>query len=100
MIVGLFEQELIAYLTLGLLMNFLFSLLFGYYLSQNIGLEEMMLSKGDKVQPWWMPLTLGIPYLKMLITLYRVAVLQIYFLNQGRSHKEYWVYMTTEQSEV
>lgn len=100
MVAGFLEQELIAYLTLGLIMNFLFSMFFGYYLSKNIGMEEMMRSKGDKPQPWWMPLTLLIPYLKMIITLYRVAVLQIYFLDKGRSHKEYWIYMTTEQSEA
>ncbi len=96
MIPGMYEHELIAYSILGLIMNFLFSMFFGLYLSKNIGIEEMMLSKGAKEQPWWMPLTLGVPFLKMLITLYRVAILQIYFLNQGRSHKEYWVYLTSE----
>jgi len=50
-------------------------------------------------QPWWMLLTLIIPYMKMAVTLYRVAILQLYFLNQGRSHKEYWVYLTHEENE-
>ncbi len=99
MIAGMYEQELIAYIILGLILNFLFSMLFGLYLSRNIGIEEMVLSKGTKEQPWWMPLTLILPYIKMLITLYRVAILQIYFLNQGRTHKEFWVYLTSEERE-
>jgi hypothetical protein len=99
MIAGMYEQELIAYIILGLILNFLFSMLFGLYLSKNIGIEEMVLSKGTKEQPWWMPLTLILPYIKMLITLYRVAILQIYFLNQGRTHKEFWVYLTSEERE-
>jgi hypothetical protein len=99
MIAGMYEQELIAYIILGLILNFLFSMLFGLYLSKNIGIEEMVLSKGSKEQPWWMPLTLILPYIKMLITLYRVAILQIYFLNQGRTHKEFWVYLTSEERE-
>jgi hypothetical protein len=99
MIAGMYEQELIAYIILGLILNFLFSMLFGLYLSKNIGIEEMVLSKGTKEQPWRMPLTLILPYIKMLITLYRVAILQIYFLNQGRTHKEFWVYLTSEERE-
>jgi hypothetical protein len=31
----------------------------------------------------------------MLITLYRVAILQFYFLDQGKTHKEFWVYLTS-----
>ncbi len=99
MIAGMYEQDFVAYIILGLILNFLFSMLFGLYLSKNIGMDEMILSKGSKEQPWWMPIALVIPFAKMLITLYRVAILQIYFLNQGRTHKEYWVYLTSEESE-
>jgi hypothetical protein len=95
MIGGMFEQEVAAYLIFGLILNFLFSMLFGLYLSSNIGIEEMIRTKGEKPQPWWMILTLVIPYAKMLLTLYRVAVLQIYFLNRGHTHKEYWIYLTS-----
>ncbi len=97
MIAGFYEQDLAAYMLLGIMLNFLFSFLFGLYLSQNIGMEEMIMSKGEKKQSWWMPLTLIIPFVKMSITLYRVAILQIYFLNQGRSHKDFWIYLTNEQ---
>lgn len=96
MISGFYEQEMIAYVLFGIILNFLFSMLFGLYMSKNIGLEEMMMSKGEKKQPWWMLFALLIPYVKMLITLYRVAILQLYFLNQGHTHKEYWVYLTSE----
>jgi hypothetical protein len=94
MIAGMFEQDFIAVILFGIILNFLFSFLFGWYLSLNIGVEEMMLSKGDKKQPPWMVFTLLIPFLKMAITLYRVTILQLYFLNQGRTHKDFWVYLT------
>ncbi|MEA1920990.1 MAG: hypothetical protein U9N52_14220 [Campylobacterota bacterium] len=97
MVAGMYEQDIMAYVILGLILNFLFSMLFGLYLSKNIGMQEMMISKGEKDQAWWMPLTLIVPFAKMLITLYRVAILQIYFLNQGRSHKEFWIYLTSDQ---
>ncbi|MCK9373247.1 MAG: hypothetical protein M0P91_08615 [Sulfuricurvum sp.] len=89
-------QDFFAYAIFGLILNFIFSIAFGIYLSKNIGIEEMMLSKGEREQPWWMGLTLAVPFAKMAITLYRVAILQIYFLDQGRTHKDFWVYLTTE----
>ncbi len=96
MIAGIYEQDVMAYIIFGIILNFLLSMLFGYYLSKNIGIEEMMQAKGGKEQPWWMFFALLIPYAKMIITLYRVAILQFYFLNQGYSHKEYWVYLTSD----
>lgn len=94
MIAGMFEQDFIAYIIFGLILNFVFSMMFGIYLSNNIGLNEMMNSKGDKEQPILVKLSLLIPFAKMCITLYRVTILQIYFLNKGHTHKEFWVYMT------
>jgi len=99
MIAGIYEQDLAAILLFGIILNFIFSFLFGWYLSLNIGMEEMMLSKGDKKQPSWMVLTLLFPFAKMVITLYRVTILQLYFLNQGHSHKDFWLYLTQENSE-
>lgn len=98
MIAGMFEQELMAYILFGIILNFIFSLLFGIYLSKNIGIQEMMSTKGDKEQSLFIRLTILIPYAKMVLTLYRVAILQFYFLNQGKSHKEFWVYLTSEQT--
>ncbi|MFT7004737.1 MAG: hypothetical protein ACJAWW_002102 [Sulfurimonas sp.] len=94
MIAGMNEQDFVAYIIFGLSLNFLFSILFGIYLSKNIGMQEMIESKGDKEQPILVRLSLFIPFAKMLITLYRVTVLQFYFLNKGHTHKEFWVYMT------
>ncbi|MCD6258575.1 MAG: hypothetical protein J7J31_03115 [Helicobacteraceae bacterium] len=99
MIFGMHEQDLMAYIIFGLSLNFLFSILFGIYLTKNIGMEEMIQSKGDKEQSFIVSFSLFIPYAKMLITLYRVAILQIYFLNKGYSHKEFWIYMTHEQGK-
>ena len=98
MIAGINEQDFIAYIIFGLSLNFLFSILFGIYLSQNIGMQEMIESKGDKEQSLLVRISLLIPFAKMLITLYRVAILQLYFLNKGYSHKEFWVYMTNNGS--
>jgi len=94
MIAGMNEQDFIAYMIFGLILNFLLSILFGLYLSKNIGMQEMITSKGDKQQSILVSLTLFIPYAKMIVTLYRVMILQIYFLNKGYTHKEFWVYMT------
>ena len=94
MIIGMNEQDLMAYIIFGIVLNFMFSILFGMYLSKNIGMQEMISSKGDKQQSMLIGLSLFIPFAKMLVTLYRVAILQIYFLNKGYSHKEFWVYMT------
>ena len=88
------EQDFVAYIIFGLILNFLFSILFGVYLSKNIGMQEMLESKGDKEQSLLVSLSLFIPFAKMIITLYRVAILQIYFLNKGYTHKEFWIYMT------
>jgi hypothetical protein len=89
------SEDFFAYAIFGLILNFVFSIAFGLYLSKNIGAEEMILSKGEREQPWWLALSLAVPYAKMAITLYRVAILQLYFLNHGKSHKEYWVYLTS-----
>ena len=94
MIAGINEQDFIAYLIFGLTLNFMFSIMFGVYLSKNIGVEEMLKTKGDKQQSLLVSMSLLIPYAKMAITLYRVAILQFYFLNKGFTHKEFWVYMT------
>ncbi len=90
----MFEQEIAAYIIYGIFLNFLFSILFAMYLSKNIGVEEMARNMGTKQQNLFVKLSLFIPYAKMLITLYRVAVLQIFFLNRGYTHKEFWIYLT------
>lgn len=99
MIAGMYEQNFIAYVIFGLILNFVFSIMFGVYLSNNIGMKEMMESKGNKEQPLFIQLSLLVPYAKMFITLYRVAILQLFFLNKGYTHKEFWIYMTNEQKE-
>ncbi len=94
---GLYEQNFAAVIVFGVAVNFLFSLLFGWYLSQNIGTEEMMRTRGAKRPSPWMALTLVIPYARMLVVLYRIAILQLYFLNRGYSHKAFWIYLTSEK---
>lgn len=91
------SQSVFAYAIFGLILNFVFSIAFGLYLSKNIGTEDMILSKGNKEQPWWLALSLAVPYAKMIITLYRVAVLQFYFLDRGHTHKEFWIYLTSDE---
>jgi len=99
MIAGMYEQDFAAYMIFGLILNFAFSILFGMYLSNNIGMQEMITSKGEKEQSIFVKLSLFVPFAKMLITLYRVTILQLFFLNKGFTHKEFWVYMTNEQLE-
>lgn len=90
------SSELYSYTIFGVILNFVFSMALGVYLSKNIGIEEMVLSKGDQEQPWWMFFSLIIPFAKMIITLYRVAILQFYFLNEGKTHKDFWIYLTSK----
>jgi ABC-type multidrug transport system permease subunit len=99
MIAGMYEQDFVAYMIFGLILNFAFSILFGIYLSNNIGMKEMIESKGNKEQSFLVSLSLFVPFAKMMITLYRVAILQLFFLNKGLTHKEFWIYMTHEQEE-
>lgn len=99
MIAGMYEQDFIAYMIFGLILNFALSIMFGIYLSKNIGMKDMIESKGDKQQSLFVSISLFIPYAKMFITLYRVAVLQLFFLNKGYTHKEFWIYMTSEQEK-
>ena len=98
MIAGMYEQDFVAYIIFGLVLNFLFSILFGVYLTKNIGMREMIEPKGDKEQSLLVSLSLFVPFAKMIITLYRVVILQIYFLNKGYTHKEFWIYMTHSQN--
>ncbi len=93
---SLYEQDVVAIVLLGIVANFAFSIAFGLYMSKNIGLEQMMLSKGNKQNSWVVSISLLLPYIKMFITLYRVIILQVYFLNTGRTHQEYWEYLTKE----
>ena len=99
MIAGMYEQNFMAYVIFGLILNFVFSIMFGVYLSNNIGIKEMIESKGEKEQPLLIRLSLFVPYAKMFVTLYRVTILQLFFLNKGYSHKEFWIYMTHERKE-
>jgi len=99
MIAGMYEQNFMAYVIFGLILNFVFSIMFGVYLSNNIGMKEMIESKGEKEQPLLIRLSLFVPYAKMFVTLYRVVILQLFFLNKGYSHKEFWIYMTHERKE-
>ena len=96
MVGGYFEQDIAAIALLGIMANFLFSFMFGLYLSQNIGMEQMMQSKGDKKQNFLVSLSILIHYAKVLLTLYRVTILQLYFLNKGYTHLDYWLYLTSE----
>jgi hypothetical protein len=98
MIAGIYEQDFIAYTLFGYIVNFLFSIVFGIYLSRNIGIHEMIISKGDKEQSFFVRISILIPFAKMIITLYRVTILQLFFLNKGYSHKEFWIYITSTNS--
>lgn len=88
------DQEILSFVGFGIMSNFIFSFIFGIYMSKNIGVETMLETAGKNKQPAWMGLMLFVPFAKMAITLYRVAVLQFLFLNQGRSHYDYWLYLT------
>lgn len=88
------DTELYTLIAFGIITNFIYSFLFGIYMSNNIGMDEMIRITGDKKQPMWMAYLVFIPFAKAFVTLYRTAVLQFLFLNRGLSHKDYWHYLT------
>lgn len=88
------QQEMLTFFGFGIIVNFLFSFMFGWYMSKNIGIEEMIQVTGQKRPPLWQSLMLFVPFAKMGLTLFRVTILQFWFLNQGKTHKDYWIYLT------
>jgi hypothetical protein len=88
------DHEILSFVGYGIISNFIFSFIFGYYMSKNIGIETMLETANSHKQPIWMSMMLFIPFAKMAITLYRVVILQLFFLNQGKSHYDYWNYLT------
>jgi succinate dehydrogenase hydrophobic anchor subunit len=93
MIFGFSESDFFSLVLYGLLVNFIFSILFGLLLNNNIPIPKMIKLAQSYKQPWWMPLTLIIPFAKMVLILYRVYILQVYFINQGKSYDDFVVYM-------
>ncbi|KIM10867.1 MAG: hypothetical protein KU37_09090 [Sulfuricurvum sp. PC08-66] len=90
--------DLFTTIGFGIIANFLFSFLFGLYLSENIGIDEMIRLTGNTKPPLWQNFIIFIPFAKMVMTLWRVTVLQFWFLNQGKSHRDYWIYLTSRTS--
>ncbi len=88
------DHEILSLIGYGIISNFIFSFIFGYYMSKNIGIETMIETANNYKQPAWMSAMLFIPFAKMAITLYRVVILQLFFLNQGKSHHDFWNYLT------
>lgn len=88
------DHEILSLIGYGIISNFIFSFIFGYYMSKNIGIETMLETANTYKQPAWMGAMLFVPFAKMIITLYRVIVLQLFFLNRGRSHHDFWDYLT------
>lgn len=88
------DQEIYTGIGFGIISNFIISFMFGVYMSNNIGMDEMIKITGDKKQPTWMGFLMFIPFAKIATTLYRTAILQFAFLNQGKTHKDYWIYLT------
>jgi hypothetical protein len=67
-------------------------------MSNNIGIDEMIKLSNDKKPPVWAGFIIFIPFAKMIMTLYRVTILQFWFLNRGKSHKDYWIYLTSRSA--
>ena len=87
------EQDIFSIVLFGLMTNFFFSIMFGILINRNVGIIEVLKIVKGKQKPWYQTLLIVIPFGKAILTLYRVYVLQVYFLNQGKTYKDYLVYM-------
>jgi len=90
----LLEQDIFSIALFGLIVNFVFSIMFGILINRNVGIVEVMKIVRDKKQPWYYSVALIIPFAKAILTLYRVYILQIHFLNKGKSYRDFLIYIT------
>jgi len=94
------EQDIFTVILFGLMTNFIFSMLFAMLLHKNINPREMitiMDTKEIKKTTWYKKVVIIIPFAKTVMVLYRVYILQVYFLNQGKSYKDYMKYLVSNQ---
>ena len=89
------DQDIFSIVLFGLMANFFFSIMFGVLINRNVGMMEVIkIVKGKhRSQPWYQILLIIIPFGKAIFTLYRVYILQVYFLNQGKTYKDYLLHM-------
>jgi uncharacterized membrane protein len=89
------EQDIFSIVLFGLMANFFFSIMLGVLINRNVGIMEVVkIVRGKKkVQPFYQIVLIIVPFAKAVHTLYRVYILQVYFLNQGKSYKDFLLYM-------
>ncbi len=68
-------------------------MMFGVLIHKNVGFIEVVKIVRGKRQPWYVGVLLVIPFAKAVLTLWRVYVLQVYFLNKGKSYRDFLLYM-------
>jgi uncharacterized membrane protein len=87
------EQDIFTIALFGLITNLFFSIMFGVLINQNVGIIEVMKIVKGRKQPWYLAFSFLVPFAKAIITLYRVYILQVYFLNRGKSYQEFLAYI-------
>jgi hypothetical protein len=95
---GFYEDDFFAIVLFGLVTNFLFSIMLGILINSNVGIVEVMKIVKDRKQPWYLTFLIVVPFAKAVLTLWRVYILQVYFLNRGRSYKDFLLYLTKSMS--
>lgn len=93
----LLEQDIFTLALFGLITNFFFSVMFGLLINRNVGIVEVMRIVKDKKQPWYHTFALVIPFAKAVMVLYRVYILQVYFLNRGKSYRDFLIYILQDR---
>jgi hypothetical protein len=99
MLFGLPEDQVIAYFMFGIIFNFVISALFGSYILKNVGMHKMMELSQNYRQPAWVGLMIFIPFAKVALVLYRAYILQIYFLNRGLTHLDFFEHLVAKYQE-
>jgi hypothetical protein len=95
----LFEADIFTIFLFGITANFLFSMLFAFFINTNIPFMELIeLAKRERnsKKPIFSIIILFMPFVKATVILYRVYILQIYFLNRGKSYRDFAEYLFTK----
>jgi hypothetical protein len=94
MLFGFNQADVFAIIVFGLFTNFAFTLYFSFLIEKNVSFHTIIaMLKERKQKPWYIVVLIIIPFGKALLTLWRVYVLQIYFLNRGKTYTDFFKYI-------
>ncbi len=95
-----FEADMFTIFLFGIMANVLFSMSFAFLINSNIPfmeLVEIARRERNTKRSAFNIFMIFVPFAKVILILYRVYILQVYFLNRGKSYKDFAVYLFTNR---